>query len=309
MSPSVAVLGVGKMGAGFVRRLRECGHELIIWNRTKEVSKAIAEEQEKDTPCHVAESPGDACSALSEGGLVIIMLANIATVREVIFEASVLPTLSGKIICNIVSGNPDEGRSVAAELKWSGASCIDGAYSGSPAKARAGEGQLFVSSDDGGKVVETWRHVLESLGKVTFAGKVGSARALDYAVVDLYFVNYLCFAANAAMLEAEGVDVSQFAAEAGVRLGQVPPMLEAFSERMKSRDEASYLEAPSATLGTWKNFWGSRLPYFDAHGFPSQLARFNVRLLEEAIGAGGAHAKADVTRLQEVVRHTTSAPK
>ena len=75
---------------------------------------------------------------------------------------------------------------------------------------------------------------------------------------------------------------------------------------VRSRDEAAYLAEPSATLGTWRNFWGSRLPYFEAHGLPAAFPKFVVGLLDEA-GASGAHKDADVTRLQEVVRFGAKA--
>ena len=152
--------------------------------------------------------------------------------------------------------------------------------------------------------MRAWQPQLDALGTVTFCGTVGASRALDYAVVDLYLVNYLSFAANLAMLEREGVDLSLLYPNVGARLAQVPAFLEASARRMQARDEASYRASPGATVGTWRNFWASRLPYLDAHALPSQLPRFVVGLLDEAAGGAGApHADADMTRLQEVVRY------
>ncbi|KOO53363.1 6-phosphogluconate dehydrogenase protein [Chrysochromulina tobinii] len=266
------------------------------------------------------------------------MLSTIAVVRETfgLDEDGATPeaaankaALRGKVLCNLVSGNPDEGRTVRDATASTVAAYIDGAYSGSPAKARAGGGQCFVSSDaDGGAIVREWDRVLSRLGTVTFSGPVGASRALDYAVVDLYFVNFLSFLSNAAMLEAEGVDTALYAREAGVRLQQVPDFLLASAGRMSSRAEADYLRNPGATLRTWRNFWGSRLPYFAAHGLPAQLPQLACNLLDEAaglpaeplpsavVGASpsswpsavaieGPHSAADLTRLQEVVRYGT----
>ena len=121
------------------------------------------------------------------------------------------------------------------------------------------------------------------------------------------FVNYLSFLANRAMLEKEGVDVDLFVSEAAKRLANVPAMVEMADRRMKSRAEADYRHQPTATLGTWRNFWGSRVEYFKANGMPTQLVDFVTGLLDSAIEQGGdgkkAHADADVTRLQEVVRY------
>ena len=302
MTADVALLGCGKMGSAMVRRLASMGHRVIAWNRTAAAAETLATESPN---CAAAPTAVDAIAGVADGP-VILMLANIPAVQELLAQPAVRAALAGKTLVNIVSGNPDEGRAVAASVAGVAAVCIDGAYSGAPTKALAGAGQVFVSSDDGGAAVERCRPILESLGKVTFSGKVGSARALDYAVVDLAMANYLSHCANLAMLEREGVDPAQFASEASFRLATCASMLEKFEKRSRSRDEAAYLAEPSATLGTWRNFWGSRLPYFEAHGLPAAFPKFVVGLLDEA-GASGAHKDADVTRLQEVVRYGAKA--
>ncbi len=108
------------------------------------------------------------------------------------------------------------------------------------------------------------------------------------------------------MLDREGVDLDLFHVAAAHRLETVPAALAACAARMEDRAEESYRRAPTATLGTWRNFWSSRLPYFDAHGIPAQFARFVVDLIDRA-GGGGVHARADLTRLQETVRYGADA--
>ena len=56
----------------------------------------------------------------------------------------------------------------------------------------------------------------------------------------------------------------------------------------------------TASLGTWRNFWGSRLPYLEVRGMNADVPRFAVAILEKASGEHGEHADADVARLQEV---------
>ncbi len=299
--PRVAVLGCGKMGSGFVRRLRETGHAVAVWNRTHAVAAALAAEPGL-APCAAFERAEEACAAVEEGGLVLLIVADIAAVHALLSCAAVRACLADRVLVNLVSGNPDEGREIGTLVGR--ARYIDGAFAGSPAKARSGGGQLFVSSADGGALVAANSAVLGALGRVTYCGRVGAGRALDYAVVDLYFVNLLSYVSNSAMLAEEDVDVDLFAREAAYRLEQLPGFFCASARRMASRAEQNYVEKPSATLGTWRNFWASRLPYFEARGFPARQAEFAIALLDEAAGGeGGPHAAADVTRLQEVVRY------
>ena len=299
----VCVMGTGKMGAAFVRRLRSCGVNVVVWNRTFTTAVNLATESSAGS-CLALERPESACAAVRRGGVVILLLADIAAVVELLRHNALREALTGKVVCNLVSGNPDQGRQVDALVREAGlAAFVDGAYSGSPTTARAGGGQLFLSSDDGGAAVQVVAGQIGVMGSVTYSGPIGASRALDYAVVDLYFVNYLSWLSNAAMLEAEGVDMSLFAAEAAKRLQQIPGFLLSAGERMRSRDEASYLDNPTATLGTWRSFWASRLPYFAARGLPAPLPRMVIALLDEASGGhGGPHANKDVTRLQEVLR-------
>ena len=141
---------------------------------------------------------------------------------------------------------------------------------------------------------------LSALGVATFCEGVGAARALDYAVVDMAFVTLMSYAANAAMLEREGVDASVAVAAISHRLAAAPGALEAASVRMAARE---YESNPSATLATWRNFFDSRRPYLDKIGASRVLPDFCIDVLDRA-GASGAHGGADATRIQEVLRYS-----
>ena len=55
MSESIAVVGLGAMGAGAARRLLDQGHRVVVWNRTREKAAPLLEQGAK-----AAESPGEA---------------------------------------------------------------------------------------------------------------------------------------------------------------------------------------------------------------------------------------------------------
>ena len=70
-----------------------------------------------------------------------------------------------------------------------------------------------------------------------------------------------------------------------------------------NRGDDRYAETPTATLGTWRNFWASRRPYLESLGAPTVLLDFVVGLLDAAGASDAATAGADVTRIQEVLRY------
>eukprot|EP01065_Artemidia_motanka_P050346 TRINITY_DN858_c0_g1_i2.p1 TRINITY_DN858_c0_g1~~TRINITY_DN858_c0_g1_i2.p1 ORF type:complete len:336 (+),score=122.30 TRINITY_DN858_c0_g1_i2:111-1010(+) len=289
------------------RRLRDEGLATMVWNRSSGKTEEMLAEGGKGA-CTTAESAAAAISGTAADSLIIAVLFDTAAVLQLLGDGAVAAALGGRTFLNLTSGNPDEGRQIQKVVAEVAPTChyLDGAYCGPPAKARAGAGQVFVSGDEA--VVDRWRGQMSVLGGVVFCGKsIGTSRAIDYAVVDLAFVNLLAFLSNVEMLEREGVDMKQFFEEAGKRVATVPAMLGMYHGRLGSRDEAAYAAAPTATLSTWRNFWNGRLDYFDSIGAGGQLPRFAVELLDKAGGGpGGPFEQADASRLQEIVRYGKS---
>lgn len=80
----IGFIGLGQMGRGMAGRLLDCGHELIVWNRTREVAEKF-----RSRGALVAELPEQVLDA----GVVITMLADDAAVEAVWIEAGLLRKL------------------------------------------------------------------------------------------------------------------------------------------------------------------------------------------------------------------------
>eukprot|EP01060_Flectonema_neradi_P001220 TRINITY_DN10726_c0_g1_i1.p1 TRINITY_DN10726_c0_g1~~TRINITY_DN10726_c0_g1_i1.p1 ORF type:complete len:300 (+),score=51.74 TRINITY_DN10726_c0_g1_i1:43-942(+) len=293
----VCMLGLGKMGGAMARRLGEKGHKVVLWNRTKAKADAIAEEFPN---CVAKETVADAVAADKEALIVMVMTTMEAT-SEIL--ESVKSDLSGRVVVNLASGNPDQGRNIAKQLsEYKIGGYLDGAYSGPPAKARAGAGTLFLSAAEK-SLFDTHTSLLSDLGENIWSGDIGASRALDYAVVDLVLANMMCYSSALSMMEKEGVDQKTFFECSAKRLSTVPAMLELSYERMKDRTEEGYSTNPVATLGTWRNFVSSRLPYMSENQMSTVIPEFNVSVIDKAIEKGGSPDD-DITRIQEVTRYS-----
>ena len=57
---NIGFCGLGRMGQPMVRRLLEAGHQVRIWNRSKEKASALIQAGAVwcDTPAHMAEQCG-----------------------------------------------------------------------------------------------------------------------------------------------------------------------------------------------------------------------------------------------------------
>src|SRR5205814_9102421 len=74
----IGVIGVGQMGSGMARSLIKAGHEVTVWNRSREKADEIAR-----AGARVAALPAEACG----GDAVITMLADDAATEAVVFGA------------------------------------------------------------------------------------------------------------------------------------------------------------------------------------------------------------------------------
>ena len=279
------------MGAASARRLAGLGYDVRVWNRSADKAEALAQTMPSIT---VAETARDAVEAAD---LCIALLSTTDHVRQVVGDCRGLNF--DKVLANLASGSPDDGRAVAAAVAdvLPNAIYVDGAYCGPPSSLEQGTGQLFVSYENGENALDARAGAaLRALGVTTFCEGVGAARALDYAVVDMAFVTLMSYASNAAMLEEEGVSTEVAIEAIGRRLAAAPAALEAAAARMADRSD--YESNPTATLATWRNFFDSRRPYLERIGASSVLPDFCISILDRA----GANDM-DVTRVQEVLRY------
>lgn len=301
------MFGMGKMGSAMCERLCGLGHDVVAWNRTADRALETVERIVKREPSGkvlVAATPRHAMNALwysskseTTQAVALVVVSDSAAAEALLRGVAVPPNVT---VVNVTSGSPDEVRAIA---ELTAGKYVDGAYSGPPEAARTGKGQLFVSASSK-SIVDEIKYILDALGDVTFAGPIGAARALDYAVVDLAFVNLLSFCSSAAMLDKEGVDWQLFCDQAAVRLSTTPDALRAAARRMRSSNsDSDYARQPVATLATWRNFWASRLPYLQSSNLPEpRLAKFAIEILDMAGASDPNLAKADITRIQQILR-------
>lgn len=75
----IGFIGLGKMGSGMARNLLAAGHEVTVWNRSPEKSRAL-----EPNGARFASTPAEACHGAEA---VLTMLADDAAVHSVVFWA------------------------------------------------------------------------------------------------------------------------------------------------------------------------------------------------------------------------------
>lgn len=165
---SVAVIGLGAMGARFAGRFLEAGHEVIVWNRTPEKAEELVSRgaSAATSPAEAARSAEavvtvvsdpEALRAVTEGSDGIAAGANASTT---VIEMS---TVGPRAVRWLETALPP------------GVGLLDAPVLGSLSEAEAGTLLVFVGGPR--RLAERWIPLFGTLGSAILAGPLGSGAA------------------------------------------------------------------------------------------------------------------------------------
>jgi 3-hydroxyisobutyrate dehydrogenase len=166
---------MGRMGSAMAARLLKLGHEVTVWNRTAEKTKALATAGAK-----VAATP----QALAEAcDLVITMLSDAPAVEGAYSgnDGLLAADVKGKLFVEMSTLPPVVQQGLAAKAQAKGASFIDCPVGGSVAQAR--DGKLLGFAGGGAAEVARARPLLDELcRRVEHVGPVGAGASMKLAI-------------------------------------------------------------------------------------------------------------------------------
>jgi 2-hydroxy-3-oxopropionate reductase len=175
MAEKVGFVGLGIMGKPMARNLMEAGHELVLYNRTREKAEDLADEggaEVADSPKEVAET----------SGIIVTMLPDSPQVREVVTgEDGVLEGIKdGTLLIDMSTISPVVTEELAEAVKEKGASMLDAPVSGGDVGAIEGTLSIMVGGDEGD--FERAKPLFDAMGKtVTHVGPVGAGQVVKAA--------------------------------------------------------------------------------------------------------------------------------
>ncbi len=156
------------MGAAIAARLASQGHDMMVWNRSRDKAQA--------TGLKVADSP----AALAAGSeTVISILADAAAVKSVYEQ--MLPAAKGKLFIEMSTVRPQVPKDLSAQVKGRGGAFIECPVGGTTGPAK--EGKLFGFVGGDAADVARARPVLEQMcRRVEHVGPVGSGARMKLAI-------------------------------------------------------------------------------------------------------------------------------
>ncbi len=247
----IAFIGLGRMGTGMARNLLRAGHQLTVYNRSREKAEAL-----KADGAEAAVSPAEACR---NAQAVFTMLADDNAVADTVFGehgiAAGLPPGAIHISSSTISVNL--ARRLTAEHGAKGQGYLSAPVFGRPDAAEAKK--LIVAAGGKSEEIERVRPLLEALSRVVFVAGPEPWQANLFKLCGNFML--------VSMLEAFG---------------------EAFATLRKSgADHHTFLDIMNELFGSpvYKNY-GTTIAdeKFEPAGFALKLGLKDVRLALEAAG-------------------------
>ncbi|MEA2737888.1 MAG: hypothetical protein QOH05_1195 [Acetobacteraceae bacterium] len=199
----VGIVGLGRMGSAIARRLIEAGHQVKVYNRTRNRAETL-----KTAGAIIADSPADA----SSGEVVITMLADDPAVEAVVFGPHGVSQGLGKNQVHISMSTITVALSerLAATHLAAGQRYLAAPVFGRPDAAAAGK--LFIVAGGEVNVIERCQNVFDAVGQRTFV--IGETPA--WANLVKLSGNFLiaamieCLGEAVALMRKSGVDPQRF---------------------------------------------------------------------------------------------------
>jgi 3-hydroxyisobutyrate dehydrogenase-like beta-hydroxyacid dehydrogenase len=222
-SNQVTVLGLGAMGSAIARTLVDRGYRTTVWNRTASKTAPL-------TSAGATAAP-TAAEAVAASPLVIVCLLDGAAVEEVL--NSVDTAADGKVIVNLTSGSPAQARANANWASKRGAEYLDGKLMGDP--PYVGTPNILLQFSGPRTAFEAHESTLRELGTVTYHGEDAGMASVEFmAQVAMGYELLMGFLHTLSLVQAEGVDVAEFAERLAGSVAAYPPLLTSIGKAVQN---------------------------------------------------------------------------
>ena len=169
MAEKVGFVGLGIMGRPMARTLREAGHDLVVFNRSREKAEAL-----RRAGAHAADSPAEVARECS---VVITMLPGPPEVEAVVAgeDGLLAGAREGALLVDMSTSSPSLARDLASAARRRGASMLDAPVSGGDVGAEEGTLSIMVGGDV--EDFERAKPLFEAMGKtVVHVGEAGAGQ-------------------------------------------------------------------------------------------------------------------------------------
>ncbi|MEJ2428012.1 MAG: NAD(P)-dependent oxidoreductase [Deltaproteobacteria bacterium] len=197
----VAFIGTGLMGRPMAERVLAAGYQVSVFNRSMEKAESL-----RSAGAKIAVS---AAEAIRSANCLILMLADAAAIRQVIFDSRPRPELKDLTVIQMGTISPSESIAFQDEVRKLGGDYLEAPVLGSIPEATAGN--LLVMVGGSKKQLDRWSDLLQIFGPhPLMIGEVGKASALKLAMNQLIASLTAGFALSLGFVQKHNIEVDLF---------------------------------------------------------------------------------------------------
>ena len=197
----VGFIGLGIMGSRQAANLVRAGHELRVFNRTRETAEAWADEHKAE----VADSPRGAAEGADA---VITMVVDGAQVEAMLLgeDGAIAGAPGGTLFIDCSTIAPADARRLGGTLREQGHGFVDAPVTGSAPKAE--DGTLTIMAGGSDEDMQRAMPLLEAMGKlIVHCGEAGQGQAVKVISNAVTAVNCATIAQALVVARGAGVDL------------------------------------------------------------------------------------------------------
>ena len=253
-------IGIGLMGKPMVLRLLAAGHEVTVWNRSREKLTPVLEKGAR-----AADSPAEVARAVE---IVMMCVTDQKAAEAVLFGAKGISDseVQGKLLVDFSSIAPASAREFARRLQEKGMGMIDAPVSGGVPGAE--QGTLAIMAGGRAEDIERARPVVMHLAqRFTRMGEAGAGQVTKLCNQIIVGSLFPVLAEAIRLAEAAGVDAKRLPeALKGGFADSLP--LQVFGARMAARN----FEPPLGTNAIMLKDLGNAAAVAKQFGVPLPMA-------------------------------------
>lgn len=166
---NVAFIGMGTMGAPMALNILKAGHEVVVYNRTRDKEIPVI-----DAGALRADTPGEAAA---HAEMIITCVSDTPDVEAVVLgdEGVIHGARAGSLVIDMSTISPKTTRNIAAKLADKEIRMLDAPVSGGSEGAQNGTLAIMVGGE--AEDVQRAMPVLKAMGKtITHVGAIGSGQ-------------------------------------------------------------------------------------------------------------------------------------
>ena len=285
--PTVAFVGVGRMGSNMALRLNDCGYDIgSVIDASEHMAMVVANE----VGCAVAEN---LAAVTASADVIITVVTDDQSMRDIFLADgdNLLQGAAGKLFVNCATLSPAIHREVDAAISAAGGEALEACMASSITQARDGTLYLMTAGSDAAQ--DRAAGLLADLGAVRRIGSVGQAAEVKALVNMVMNINTAGLAEGLGLAQALGLDLDTVM-EVFSQTGANSRVLETDGEDMRDRDHEVYFSAAHAAKDS-----GIALDLAAEEGLELPLAAATkaqfVRLMEDGKGELDKSAVAELT--------------